>query len=116
MNRKGTDFAPATVVVTIGDLTPDISRRLCETARDAARYGHRIVVSLGTTSHISWAGLCQLARYLRERPTDEALRFTDVLPRTRSLMREVGLSDSWIIKEPSIDRNGAGTGTRGEAS
>jgi anti-anti-sigma regulatory factor len=90
----------AILIEPVGDLTLELSRRVSEAAHDARGYGRRVVISLRRMPHVSWAALCELAdRLIAERGDAGEVRFSDVLPRMRSLMDQVGLGYAWILKE-----------------
>ena len=91
-----------TLVEPIGDLTPEIAKRLSEAVGAAARRGRSVVITLRSICRLSWGGLCQLADHLRSAEIPSyAVCFSDVLPSVRSLLEQVGLG-SGIVERSSV--------------
>jgi hypothetical protein len=84
----------ATVLEPVGDLTPEISGRLCEAVHAAVASERSVVITLRSVARFSWSGLCRLADGLRSEPAaTPCVAFRDVVPRTRSLLDAVGLGN-----------------------
>ena len=76
----------------VGELTPQLSLRLCDAARTAAAAGHPVVITLRSVARYSWAGLCRMADELaREDRFARRIAFRDVSPRVRSLLEVSGV-------------------------
>jgi anti-anti-sigma regulatory factor len=89
-----------TLVEPVGDLTPDVARRLSEAVGRATRRGRSVVITLRSIARLSWAGLVQLSERLRVAGVPKsAVSFADVVPSVRSLLEQVGLGDG------IVDRN-----------
>lgn len=81
-----------TLIEPVGDLTPEVARRLSEAVGTAARRGRNVVITLRSIARLSWAGLCQLADRLQDAGLPRhVVTFSDVIPSVRSLLEEVGL-------------------------
>ena len=81
-----------TLIEPMGDLTPEVARRLSEAVGTAARRGRNVVITLRSIARLSWAGLCQLADRLHAAGLPHhAVSFSDVVPSVRSLLEAVGL-------------------------
>jgi len=96
----------ATMIVPIGSFTPDLSRRVRETASRSARQ-REVIISMQSTQHFSWSALCEFAEWLRARLTRFRIRLAGALPATRALLRELGIDNSWFVSD-----NSASTTTR----
>lgn len=91
-----------TLVEPIGDLTPDVARRLSDAVGAATRRGRSVVITLRSIARLSWAGLCQLAERLHAAGVPRhAVRFSDVVPSVRSLLEQVGLGGE-IVDRSSV--------------
>ena len=91
-----------TLVEPIGDLTPEIAKRLSEAVGAAARRGRSVVITLRSICRLSWGGLCQLADHLQSAGIPRcAISFSDVVPSVRSLLEQVGLGGG-IIDRSSV--------------
>lgn len=91
----------ATIIEPIGDLNAGLSGRLREAVRDSKRYGDYTVISLGRIPHVSWGALCELAEFVHDDSASGVhVRFTDIMPRMRSLMQQAGLGQRWIADRP----------------
>ena len=88
------DTPGTTIIEPIGDLTPALSDDLQQTVRTAMADGRRVEISLRRVDHVSWAGLWRLASSLGD---GSSVRFRGVLPRVRSLMREVGFGPDRMV-------------------
>jgi anti-anti-sigma regulatory factor len=81
-----------TLIEPMGDLTPEIARRLSEAVGTAARSGRSVVITLRSIARLSWGGLCQLADRLHHAGLPlHAVTFSDVAPSVRALLETVGL-------------------------
>jgi anti-anti-sigma regulatory factor len=81
-----------TLIEPVGELTPEVARRLSEAVGTAARRGRNVVITLRSIARLSWAGLCQLADRLHAAGLPcNAVSFSDVVPSVRSLLETVGL-------------------------
>jgi hypothetical protein len=89
-------MSQATMIVPIGSFTPDLSRRVRETASRSARQ-HEVIISMQSTQHFSWSALCEFAEWLRARLTRFRVRLAGALPATRALLRELGIDSSWFV-------------------
>jgi hypothetical protein len=89
-----------TVIFPVGDFTSAIMRKVADSLGEASARGRTIVISLQWTARWSWDALCQLAESLHGRYRDVRVCFTGVPPARLALLREVGLSDGWIVDEP----------------
>lgn len=90
-------LAVSVLLEPVGDLTPEISRRLCAAAEVAAAHDRQVVISLRSIARVSWAGLCRLADGLGGSQCPPGPRFRDVAPSVRALLETVGLGD--LIEE-----------------
>ncbi len=91
-----------TLVEPIGDLTPEIAKRLSEAVGTATRRGRSVVITLRSIARLSWGGLCQLAELLRNAEVPcYAVSFSDVVPSVRSLLEQVGLGGG-IVDRSSV--------------
>ena len=84
------------MIVPIGSFTPDLSRRVRETASRSARQ-REVIISMQSTQHFSWSALCEFAEWLRARLTRFRIRLAGALPATRALLRELGIDNSWFV-------------------
>ncbi len=85
-----------TLIEPIGDLTPDVARRLTDAVGTAARSG-LVVITLRSIARLSWAGLCQLADRLQAAGLQRStVTFSDVVPSVRSLLEAVGLGSGIV--------------------
>lgn len=85
-----------TIIEPTGDLTPALSHDLHETVRRVTQQGRNVEISLRRISHVSWAGLWELAASLGQGRLGH-VRFRGVVPRVRSLMNEVGFDPHRIV-------------------
>jgi len=89
------------MIVPIGSFTPDLSRRVRETAtRSAMR--HDVVISMHSTKHHSWSALCELAEWLHAALTPHPVRLVGALPATRRLLRELGIDGGTFVTHASV--------------
>ncbi len=92
-----TTASTTTLIEPMGDLTPDIARRLSEAVGTAARRGQRVVITLRSIARLSWAGLCQLADRLHHAGfPHNVVTFSDVMPSVRCLLETVGLGGTIV--------------------
>jgi hypothetical protein len=84
------------MIVPIGSFTPDLSRRVRETASRSARR-NEVIISMQSTQHFSWSALCEFAEWLRATLTRFRIRLAAALPATRALLRELGIDNSWFV-------------------
>ena len=88
-----TVMVATTLVEPIGDLTPEIAKRLSDAVDRAMRRGRNVVITLRSIARLSWAGLCQLSERLQSAGIPRCVvGFSDVLPSVRSLLEQVGLA------------------------
>jgi hypothetical protein len=78
----------ATMIVPIGTFTPDLSRRVRETAFESAQQ-REVIISMQATERYSWSALYDLAQSLRAAVTPHPIRLARALPRTRALLRDL---------------------------
>jgi anti-anti-sigma regulatory factor len=91
-----------TLVEPIGDLTPEIAKRLSEAVDRVTRRDRTVVITLRSIPRLSWGGLCQLADHLESAGIPRcAVSFSDVVPSVRSLLEQVGLGGG-IIDRGSV--------------
>ena len=95
-DMRSIESGNTTIIEPSGELTPALSHDLHETVRHAARGGRNVEISMRRVAKVSWAGLLQLASTLGEGRL-ENVRFRGVLPRVRSLMKEVGFETRRIV-------------------
>jgi hypothetical protein len=88
----------ATMIVPIGSFTPDLSRRVRETAFESAQQ-REVIISLQSTERHSWSALYDLAESLRAAVTPYPIRLARALPRTRALLSELGVERAWFIND-----------------
>ena len=77
----------------VGDHTPEISGRLCETVRAAVATERPVVITLRSVTRFSWSGLCRLSEGLHaEWCLQRHITFRDVTPSKRCLLDAVDLA------------------------
>ncbi len=89
------------MIVPIGSFTPDLSRRVRETATRSAMC-HDVVISMHSTEHYSWSALCELAEWLHAALTPYPVRLAGALPATRALLRELGVDGAAFVKYANV--------------
>src|SRR5271170_1648719 len=76
----------------IGDLTSEISIRLCDAVQLAASRERDVIITLRSVAQCSWSGLNKLSeRFFAEHSDPRRVTFRDVSPRVRCLLNTVGL-------------------------
>jgi hypothetical protein len=90
-----------TMIVPIGTLTPGLWRRVRETAVTSAQQG-AVIISMQSTRRHWWSALNDLADTLRAATTPHPIRLTRALPRTRALLRELGIENAWFISDAEV--------------
>jgi hypothetical protein len=88
----------ATMIVPIGTFTSDLSRRVRETAFESAQQ-REVIISMQSTERYSWSALYDLAESLHAAVTPYPIRLARALPRTRALLRELGIENAWFIND-----------------
>lgn len=91
----------ATLIVPVGNLTPALSRRVRETAFESAQQ-HDVIISMQSTEHYAWSALYDLADLVREVATPHQIRLAGALPRTRSLLRELGIERAAFVSDDDV--------------
>jgi len=91
----------ATTIVPIGTFTPDLWGRVRETAFARAQQGE-VVIALPSTQRMWWNALNDLADALRTPRTPYAIRLAGARPRTRALLRELGVDHARFVGEPDL--------------
>lgn len=86
------------MIVPIGTFTDDVSRRVRETAFESAQQ-REVIISMKSTERCSWSALCDLAESLRTVVTPYPIRLACPLPRTRSLLHELGIESASFIND-----------------
>jgi hypothetical protein len=86
----------ATMIVPVGDFTPEVARRVREAALRTAQQ-RDVIISLRSTIRYSWGALNELAESLRAAGTPYRIRLTEALPRARALFHELGIGHSWFV-------------------
>jgi hypothetical protein len=82
-----------TMIVPVGPLTPELSQRIRDLALARAQQDE-VLISLRSLERCSWSALCLLADFVRASITPYRIRLNDALPRTRALLRELGLESA----------------------
>jgi hypothetical protein len=90
----------ATMIVPIGDFTPEVARRVRETAVASAQQ-RDVVISLASTLRYSWSALNEFAEALRAAVTPHRIRLTHSIPRQRALFHTLGIEQAWFVEVPS---------------
>jgi anti-anti-sigma regulatory factor len=88
-----------TMIVPVGALTPELTRRIREAATERAQQSE-VIISMQSTERCSWSGLCELADFLAATLTPYRIRLTRALPQTRALLHELGLENARFANEP----------------
>ncbi len=88
-----------TMIVPVGALTPELSRRVCEVATERAKQCD-VIISMQSTERCSWSALCELADVIQATLTPHRIRLTRALPQTRALLHELGLENARFVHEP----------------
>jgi hypothetical protein len=91
----------ATMIVPVGDFTPEIARRVRETALETAQQ-RDVVISLRATIRYSWGALNELTEALRSAATPYRIRLTEALPRARALFHELGIGQGWFVEATDV--------------
>jgi hypothetical protein len=91
----------ATTIVPIGTFTPDLWGRVRETALARAQQGE-VIIALPSTQRMWWNALNGLAEALRMPRTPYAIRLAGARPRTRALLRELGVDHARFVGEPAL--------------
>jgi len=89
------------MIVPIGNFTPDLSRRVRERAFESAQR-REVIISMQSTERYSWSALYDLAELLRAAITPYPIRLARALPRTRALLRELGIENTWFINDRDV--------------
>jgi hypothetical protein len=90
-----------TTIVPIGDFTPGLSRRVRETAHANAQE-REVIISMQSTQRCSWSALYDLAESLRAAVTPYPIRLARTVPRTRALLRELGIQSGWFVDDAKV--------------
>jgi len=88
----------ATMIVPIGTFTPELTRRVRETAFESAQE-REVIISMQLTERYAWSALYDLAESLRAAVTPYPIRLARAVPRTRALLRELGIESAWFIND-----------------
>lgn len=91
----------ATMIIPVGNFTPDLSRRVRETALESAQC-REVVISMQSTQRCTWSALNDLAESLRAAVTPYPIRLARALPRTRALLRELGIESAWFVNADDV--------------
>lgn len=84
------------MVLPVGSFTPNLSRRVRDTALASAQK-RDVIISMQSTQNYSWSALHDLAESLRAAVTPHRIRLANALPSVRSLLREVGIESGWFV-------------------
>ena len=90
----------ATMIVPVGNFTPDVARRVCRTAVETAQR-RAVVISMQWMARPSWSALYDLAEAIRADITPHRIRLTRALPHVRALFRELGIGSAWFVDDAS---------------
>jgi hypothetical protein len=83
----------------IGNLTPEMSTRLCDAVL-AAPSERNVIITLRSVAQCSWSGLSKLSEVFASEHSDpRRVTFRDVSPRVRCLLDTVGLG-SFVEPRP----------------
>lgn len=91
----------ATTIVPIGTFTPDLWQRVRDTAFVNAQRGE-VIISLHSMRRHWWNALNELAESLPAVDTPYPIRLARALPRTRALLRELGIENTWFVNDADI--------------
>lgn len=94
-------MSKATMIVPIGTFTPELSRWVRESALEGAQR-RDVIISLQSTERYSWSALCDFAESLRASVTPYRIRLARAVPRTRALLRELGIGNAWFVREGDL--------------